>query len=254
MAILTSNGAVRVDPPHAGLTRTIYFLAAAIVAIFVVLSGVLGLYQPPDDPLDFGSDIFGVGGGSVSGPQESATVEQFQQAAEDGEVYGVTVTDDEIRYETFTALATQVVTLESGETLDSVLSDANLSRNDLGFVDEQTSAPSSTSQQFSGGSDDHYNRNVTMILGVISAALFAVAIFALTPAFNPLRAALIAAGLIVFLVAMGFWSGSGEDWLGVMMSALNFVVLAALMPFLEHGLPQEFRRTPPATPPPEAVA
>lgn len=252
MAILTSNGAVRVDPPHAGLTRTIYFLAAAVVAIFVVLSGVLGLYQPPNDPLDFGSDFFG--SGSVSGPQQSATVEQFQQAAEGGEVFGVTVTDDEIRYETFTASATQVVTLESGETLDSVLSDANLSRNDLGFVDDQTTAPSSTSEQVSSGSDDDYNRNVTVILGVISAAMFAVAIFALTSAFNPLRAALIAAGLIVFLVAMGFWSGSGEDWLGVMMSALNFVVLAALMPFLEHGLPQEFRRTPPATPPPEAVA
>lgn len=147
-----------------------------------------------------------------------------------------------------------MVTLKSGETLDSVLSDANLTRSNLGFVNDQTTTRSSTSAQVSRGSDDHYNRNVTIILGLISAALFAVAIFALTPAFNPLRAALIAAGLIIFLVAMGFWSGSGEDWLGLMMSALNFIILAALMPFLEHGLPQEFRRRPPATPPPQAVA
>lgn len=256
MSILTSNGTVRVDPPHAGLARTMYFLAAAVVAIFVVLTGVLGLYQPPNDPLDFGSDFFGSGSGglTITGPQESATAAEFQQAVENGDVFGVTVTDDEIQYETFAASATQVVTLNDLETLDSILADANLTRSDLGFVSDLTTTPSSTSEQVTGGSDDHYNRNVTIILGLISAALFAAAIFALTSAFNPLRAALIAAGLIVFLVAMGFWSGSGENWLGVMMSGLNFVVLAALMPFLEHGLPQEFRRPTAGAPPPEAVA
>lgn len=106
MTILTSSGTVRVDPPYAGLTRTVYFLAAAIVAIFVVLSRVLGLYKPPDDPFDLSSDLFGVGSGSVttlSGPQESVTPTEFQQAASDGEVFGVTVTDNQIQYETFAA-------------------------------------------------------------------------------------------------------------------------------------------------------
>jgi hypothetical protein len=233
-----------------------YFLAASVVAIFVVLSGVLGLYKPPDNPFDISTDIFGPGTGGVviTGPQESATAQEFVQAVRDDDLFGVTVTDDEIRYETFAATATQVVTLAEGETLDSILSDANLSRSDLSFVTDLTTTPSSTSAQISSGSNDHYNRNVTIILGLISAALFAAAIFALTPAFNPLRSSLIAAGLIIFLVSMGFWSGSGEDWLGPMMSALNFIILAALMPFLEHGLPQEFHRRPPATPPPEALA
>jgi len=144
----------RPDAPHSGVLRTIYFLAVAAVALFLVLTALLAFYDPPDgDPLDF------TPGFEDSGAQQT----QDDQA--------------------------------------------------------------------------DYNRNVTLIFAAVSAAVFAAAILGLGSRFHPLRAGLVLGGLVVFLVAMGFWAGSSDQWIGFLMTLINFGVLAGCYLFLEEGLP-----------------
>jgi len=57
-----SSHPARPDPPHSGVFRTIYFLAVAVVAFFVVVTAVLGFYDPPEGaPLDFPPGFEGSG-------------------------------------------------------------------------------------------------------------------------------------------------------------------------------------------------
>jgi hypothetical protein len=86
---------------------------------------------------------------------------------------------------------------------------------------------------------EDYNRNVSLILQVTSAGLFATAVLGLGSRFNPLRASLMLAGLLVYLVGVGFWAQSSDQWLGFVTTALNFAVLGAGFLWLEEGLPLE---------------
>jgi len=166
----------RPDAPHSGVLRTIYFLAVAAVAFFLVLTALLAFYDPPEgQPLDFTPGFEDSGG----------------QQTEDDRV--------------------------------------------------------------------DYNRNVTLILTAVSAAVFAAAILGLGSRFHPLRAGLVLGGLIIFLVAMGFWATSSDQWIGFLTTLINFGVLAGCYLFLEEGLPlsagEPPRRmapsdiAPPSTPP-----
>jgi len=113
---------------------------------------------------------------------------------------------------------------------------------------------------------EDYNRNVSLILQVTSAGLFATAVLGLGSRFNPLRASLMLGGLLVYLVSVGFWAQASDQWLGFVTTVLNFAVLGVGFLWLEEGLPleskQEIRRieippggaaavaSPPSPPPP----
>ena len=168
----------RPDPPHSGVLRTVYFLAVAAAAIFVAITAVVGIYEPPAGDTTL-----------PTGFQESSLASDSQQERED------------------------------------------------------------------------YNRNVTLILSAISAAVFAAAILGLGSRFNPLRAGLILGSLIIFLVSMGFWASSSDKWIGFLMTLVNLGALIGSCIGLEEGLPMG-RREParrlqpadiaPSTPPPPA--
>ncbi|MGH3118726.1 MAG: hypothetical protein ACRDQ2_16755 [Gaiellales bacterium] len=89
-----------------------------------------------------------------------------------------------------------------------------------------------------------YNRNVSLIMAAVSAAVFAAAVFGLGSRFNPLRAGLLLAGLSIFLTAMGFWAGSSDQWIGFLMALVNLAVLAGSILYLEEGLPVGAREPP----------
>ena len=99
---------------------------------------------------------------------------------------------------------------------------------------------------------EDYNRNVSLILQVTSAGLFAIAVLGLGSRFNSLRASLMLGGLLVYLVGVGFWAQSSDQWLGFVTAVLNFAILGVGFLWLEEGLPleskQEVRRieVPPA--------
>jgi hypothetical protein len=101
-----------------------------------------------------------------------------------------------------------------------------------------------------------YNRNVTIIYTAIAAGLFAIPIFGLGRRFNPLRAGLLAGGLLVFLVGMTYWADSSDKWIGFLMAMVCAVVLLAGFPSLEDGMavtpktPVRRLEIPPAAPPP----
>jgi hypothetical protein len=114
-----------------------------------------------------------------------------------------------------------------------------------------------------------YNRNVSLILAAVSAAVFAAAILGLGSRFNPLRAGLILGGLIIFLIAMGFWASSSDKWIGFLMTLVNMGALIGSYIGLEEGLPIGPREPPrrlqpadiappppipPAAPPPPPAA
>ena len=82
-----------------------------------------------------------------------------------------------------------------------------------------------------------YNRNVSLIFQVTSAALFATAILGLGSRFNPLRAALMLGGIGVYLTGVGFWAESTDQWLGFLTTLVNFAVLGVGFLWLEEGLP-----------------
>jgi len=91
---------------------------------------------------------------------------------------------------------------------------------------------------------EDYNRNVTLILSAVSAAAFAAVILGLGSRFNPLRAGVILGGLIIFLVAMGFWASSSDKWIGFLMTLVNFGALLGSYVGLEEGLPMRPREPP----------
>lgn len=108
---------------------------------------------------------------------------------------------------------------------------------------------------------DDYNRNISLILSAVSAAVFAAAILGLGSRFNPLRAGLVLGALVIFLTAVGFWADSSDQWIGFLMTLINFGVLAGCFLWLEEGLPVGPREPPrrlqpsdiappPAAPPP----
>lgn len=119
---------------------------------------------------------------------------------------------------------------------------------------------------FQQSQDDRhdYNRNVSLIFAAVSAAVFAAAILGLGSRFNPLRAGLLLSALVLFLTAMGFWASSTDQWIGFLMTLINFGVLAGCYIFLEEGLPLNPREPPrrlapsdisppPSSPPPSSL-
>jgi len=157
-----SSHPTRPDPPHSGVFRTIYFLAVAATAFFVILTAVLGFYDPPDgNPLDISP-----------GFEDSGSVSQADDDRAD------------------------------------------------------------------------YNRNVSLIMAAVSGAVYAAAILGLGSRFNPLRAGLVLGGLVIFLTAMGFWSGSSDQSIGFLMALINFAVLVGCILYIEEGLPMSPREPP----------
>jgi hypothetical protein len=86
-------------------------------------------------------------------------------------------------------------------------------------------------------SQENYRRNVSLILTITSAGLFATSILGLGSRFNPLRSGLLLGGLLVYLTGVGFWASSSDQWIGFVMTALNFAVLGGGFLYLEEGLP-----------------
>ncbi len=105
--------------------------------------------------------------------------------------------------------------------------------------------------------EDEYQRNVSAVLGAVSAAMFAIPIFGLGARFNPLRAGVTLSALLTFLIAMGFSSSSSDQWVGFIMATIVLAVLVAGITSLEDGLPmgprQPVRRLEPSeiAPPPQ---
>src|SRR5207247_2587021 len=137
----------------------------------------------------------------------------------------------------------------------------------VGFYDApqgDTALPAGFEQTLQQEEEQHdYNRNVSLIFAAISAAVFAAAILGLGSRFNPLRAGLILGGLIIFLVAMGFWASSSDKWIGFLMTLVNLGGLIGSSIGLEEGLPMRPREPArrlqpadiapsPASPPPPA--
>jgi hypothetical protein len=86
-------------------------------------------------------------------------------------------------------------------------------------------------------SQDNYRRNVSLILTITSAGLFATSILGLGSRFNPLRSGLLLGGLLVYLTGVGFWASSSDQWIGFITTLLNFGVLAGGFLYLEEGIP-----------------
>jgi hypothetical protein len=118
----------------------------------------------------------------------------------------------------------------------------------VGFYDPpegDTAFPSGFEQSLQQEEEQHdYNRNVSLIFGAVSAATFATAILGLGSRFNPLRAGLILGGLIIFLVAMGFWASSSDKWIGFLMALVNLGALIGSYVGLDEGLPMRPREPP----------
>lgn len=102
--------------------------------------------------------------------------------------------------------------------------------------------------------EEDYNRNLALILQVTSAGLFATAVLGLGSRFNPIRASLMLGGLLTYLMGVGYWAASADQWLGFMTTVANFAILGIGFLWLEEGLPldskQKVRRIeiPPAGP------
>ena len=79
--------------------------------------------------------------------------------------------------------------------------------------------------------DADYNRNVSLILALVSAGAFTVALV-LDRRFNPLRSGVLLGGLILYLTAMGYAGGGSDQWIAFVTSALNLAVLVAGFWFL----------------------
>lgn len=103
-----------------------------------------------------------------------------------------------------------------------------------------------TGTEFQAAQDEQqdYNRNVSLILAAISAAVFAAAILGLGSRFNTLRSGLLLGALIIFLTAMGFWADSSDQSIGFLMALINFAVLVGCILYLDEGLPMTPREPP----------
>lgn len=107
---------------------------------------------------------------------------------------------------------------------------------------------------------ENYNRNISIIMMLVSAPLFAVGL-ALASEYNSFRAALILGGGILLSTGLGY-AGSGSDqWIGFLLVVVNLLVLIGGVYYLESGvllrrtrgvLHPAFADTAPAdSPPPE---
>jgi hypothetical protein len=98
---------------------------------------------------------------------------------------------------------------------------------------------------FDGGSEgaddsrDDYNRNVSLIFAATSAGLFGTAILGLGSRFNPIRSALLLGGAFAYWTSIGFWVGSSDQWVGFLLTLVNFAVLGVGFLYLDEGLPLE---------------
>jgi hypothetical protein len=86
-------------------------------------------------------------------------------------------------------------------------------------------------------SDQNYRRNVSLIMSITSAGIFATSILGLGSRFNPLRSGLLLGGLLLYLASVGFWAGASDQWIGFVMAALNFAILGGGFIYLEEGIP-----------------
>ncbi len=232
----------RVDPPLAGVLRVVYFLCITLVSLFVVVTGVFGFYHDPDETSTDLSSALNFGSPSLDEVFVPTDADHFVEQAAQGNVFSVQVIGDQIHYELYSGSLLYEASLPSGETLQDLLDVARVGPGDIPFVDDSLAG-----EAFSGGADGgDYERNIMIILAAIASALFAAAVLGLGKRFNPLRAGLLGGGLVVFLTAMVYWGDASNDWLGFLVSLVAFVVLAAVFPFLEDGLPMEERRSPPA--------
>jgi len=102
-------------------------------------------------------------------------------------------------------------------------------------------------------SDGDYRRDVSLILMVTSAGVFATSILALGSRFNALRSGLLLGGLATYLTGVGFWAEANDQWIGFVLTLLGFVVLAGSFAWLDNGLPlgggRPAERTPDIGPP-----
>jgi len=232
----------RVDPPLAGVLRVVYFLCISLISLFVVVTGVFGFYHDPNESTTDLSSVIDLGSPSFDDVFIPTDAGHFVEQAARGNVFSVQIIGEEIRYELYSGSTLYEASLPRGATLQDLLEEAGVGTFDIPFVDESLAGDA-----FSGDADNgDYERNIMIILAVIAAALFAAAVLGLGRRFNPLRAGLLGGGLVVFLMAMIYWSGASNDWLGFPASVVAFVVLAAVFPFLEDGLPLEDRRPPPS--------
>ena len=106
-----------------------------------------------------------------------------------------------------------------------------------GFFEPGDSFDDGPLQDEANDDREDYNRNVSLIVIAISGGVFALAILGLGSRFNPLRAGLLLGGLIIYLVGMGFWADSTNEWIGFLMTFVVFAVLAGSYAWLEDGLP-----------------
>ena len=232
----------RVDPPLAGVLRVVYFLCISVVSLFVVITGVFGLYHDPNESITDLPSALDFGSTSPGDAIIPADADHFVEQATQGNVFSVVVIGDRVLYELYSGSSQYEASLPSGETIQELLDEAGVGPFEIPFVDDSLAG-----EAFSGSTDNgDYERNIMIILAVIASALFAAAVLGLGGRFNPLRAGLLGGGLVVFLTAMGFWGSASNDWLGLPVSLVAFVVLAAVFPFLEDGMPMEERRQPPS--------
>jgi len=95
-------------------------------------------------------------------------------------------------------------------------------------------------------SDGNYRRNVSLIMMVTSAGVFATSILALGSRFNALRSGLLLGGLATYLTGVGFWAEANDQWMGFVLTLLAFATVVGSYPWLEEGLPLGSREKPAA--------
>lgn len=86
-------------------------------------------------------------------------------------------------------------------------------------------------------SDGNYRRNVSLILMVTSAGVFATSVLGLGSRFNALRSGLLLGGLAMYLTGVGFWSDGNDQWIGFVLTLIAFAALAGSFAWLDEGLP-----------------
>ena len=93
---------------------------------------------------------------------------------------------------------------------------------------------------FSFGPDEDkadYNRNVGLIVGLIGVAVSTGGLLGLGSRFNSLRSGMLAGGVALVLVGVGFGSSGSDDWLTFVTSGLGLLGLLVGALWLDDGLP-----------------
>ena len=217
------------DAPLSGVFRVFYFLATATVSVFVVITGVFAFYEPPT-----GADY------------ATQSLFDFQAQAASGRVVSVEVDGPTLYYHLFGDDTTYRTTMERGDTIRTLLDDAGVPTDYYPVITTRGAGANldGVLQVSASQNDEDYNRNVSLIFTTISAGVFATAILGFGSRFNPLRAALMLAGLSLYLIGVAVWSGGSDQWIGFVISGIVFAVLAFGYLFLEEGLPLSARPPP----------